>query len=130
LDVETLKYQFLARFDRDMIALARTHRLLDINDLHRLYEHSDYKLIVLERAGLLFTFNFHPEQSYQDYRFEAPPGNYRMLLTSDAARYGGHGSLTADQEHLALPEINGHTDQHHLSLYLPSRTAIVLRHLD
>jgi 1,4-alpha-glucan branching enzyme len=113
-----------------MIALAQKHCLLDINDLHLLYEHSDNKVIVFERAGLLFAFNFHPEQSYNDYRFEAPPGTYCMLLTSDATQYGGHGRLTADQKHLALPEKNGHNDQHHLSLYLPSRTAIVLRHLD
>jgi hypothetical protein len=52
-----------------------------------------------------------------------------MVLTSDATQYGGHGRLTADQEHLALPEKNGHKGQHHLSLYLPSRTAIVLQHL-
>ena len=130
VDDDNLKYQFLARFDRDMIALAKKHRLLDATDLHLVYEHSDNKLIVFARAGLLFAFNFHPAQSYSDYRFEAPPGTYRMLLTSDAARYGGHGRLTADQEHLALPEKNGHNDQHHLSLYLPSRTAIVLRHLD
>jgi hypothetical protein len=50
-----------------------------------------------------------------------------MLLTSDAAQYGGHGRLTAGQEHLALPEKNGHEDRHYLSLYLPSRTAIVLQ---
>jgi hypothetical protein len=52
-----------------------------------------------------------------------------MLLTSDAPQYGGHDRLTADQEHLALPEKNGHKGRHHLSLYLPSRTAIVLQHL-
>jgi 1,4-alpha-glucan branching enzyme len=113
-----------------MIALAKTHRLLDTADLHLVYEHSDNKLIVFARAGLLFAFNFHPAQSYNDYRFEAPPGTYRMLLTSDAARYGGHSRLTADQEHLALPEKNDHNGQHHLSLYLPSRTAIVLQHFD
>jgi hypothetical protein len=53
-----------------------------------------------------------------------------MLLTSDALQYGGHGRLTADQEHLALPERNGHNSRHHLSLYLPNRTAIVLQYLD
>jgi hypothetical protein len=53
-----------------------------------------------------------------------------MLLTSDAAQYGGHGRLAADQEHLAVPEKNGHNGRHHLNLYLPSRTAIVLQHLD
>jgi 1,4-alpha-glucan branching enzyme len=129
VDDDNLKYQLLARFDRDMIALAKTHRLLDTADLHLVYEHSDNKLIVFARAGLLFAFNFHPAQSYNDYRFEAQPGTYRMLLTSDAARYGGHGRLAADQEHLTLPEKNGHPDQHHLSLYLPSRTAIVLQHM-
>jgi hypothetical protein len=51
-----------------------------------------------------------------------------MLLTSDAARYGGHDRLTADQKHLTLPEKSGHPGQHHLSLYLPNRTAIVLQH--
>jgi 1,4-alpha-glucan branching enzyme len=129
VDDGNLKYQFLARFDRDMIALAKTHRLLDTTDLRLVYEHSDNKLIVFARAGLLFAFNFHPAQSYNDYRFETPPGTYRMLLTSDDARYGGHSRLTADQEHLALPEKNGHNGQHHLSLYLPSRTAIVLQHM-
>ena len=130
VDDDNLKYQFLARFDRDMIALARKHRLLDVNDLHLLYEHSDNKVIVFGRAGLLFAFNLHPSQSYSDYRFEAPAGAYRMLLTSDAAQYGGHGRLKVDQEHLALPEENGQNGLHHLSLYLPSRTAIVLQHLD
>jgi 1,4-alpha-glucan branching enzyme len=129
VDDDNLKYQFLARFDRDMIALAKTRRLLDTTDLNLLHEHSDNKVIVFGRADLLFAFNFHPAQSYNDYRFEAAPGTYRMLLTSDAAGYGGHGRLSADQEHLALPEKNGHPDQHHLSLYLPSRTAIVLQHM-
>jgi 1,4-alpha-glucan branching enzyme len=125
VDDDNLKYQLLARFDRDVIALAKTHRLLDTADLHLLYEHSDNKVIVFERAGLLFAFNFQPAQSYNDYRFEAPPGTYRMLLTSDAAQYGGHGRLTADQQHLTLQE----KDTNYLSLYLPNRTAIVLQHL-
>ena len=128
VDDDGLKYQFLARFDRDMIALAHRHGLLDIDDLHLLYEHSDNKVIVFGRSGLLLAFNFHPEHSYDDYRFEAPPGTYRLLLTSDATQYGGHGRLAADQEHLSLPEKNGHNGRHYLSLYLPSRTAIVLQH--
>ncbi len=129
VDDDNLKYQFLARFDRDMIALAKSHRLLDSADLRLIYEYSDNKIIVFKRADLLFAFNFHPQQSYPGYRFEAPSGTYRMLLTSDAAQYGGHGRLTADQEHLALPAKNEHEDRHYLNLYLPSRTAIVLQHM-
>ena len=129
IDDDNLKYQYLARFDRDMIALAKTHRLLDTADLQLLYEHSDNKVLVFKRADLLLAFNFHPNRSYTDYRFEAPSGSYRMLLTSDATTYGGHGRLIADQEHQALPGTDNDEGKHHLSLYLPSRTAIVLQHL-
>jgi 1,4-alpha-glucan branching enzyme len=128
VDDNNLKYQFLARFDRDMIALAKTHCLLDKADLRLIYVYSDNKIIVFKRADLLFAFNFHPQQSYPGYRFEAPSGTYRMLLTSDAVQYGGHGRLAEDQGHLTLPEKNAHEDRHYLSLYLPSRTAIVLQH--
>ncbi|MGD9279363.1 MAG: alpha amylase C-terminal domain-containing protein [Desulfobacterales bacterium] len=128
VDDDNLKYQFLARFDRDMIAMAKTHQLLDNADLRLIYVYSDNKIIVFKRADLLFAFNFHPQQSYPGYRFEAPAGTYRMLLTSDAAQYGGHGRLAADQKHLTLLEKNAHEDKHYLSLYLPSRTAIVLQH--
>jgi 1,4-alpha-glucan branching enzyme len=129
VDDNNLKYQYFARFDRDMIDLAKAHRLLETADLQLLYEHSDNKVLVFRRADLLFAFNFHPAQSYSDYRFEAPPGTYRMLLTSDAGIYGGHGRLTDAQEHLTLPEKTDHGSKHHLSLYFPSRTALVLQHL-
>jgi 1,4-alpha-glucan branching enzyme len=128
VDDERLKYQFLARFDRDMIALAKTHRLLDSTDLQLLYENSDNKIIVFKRGALLFAFNFHPQQSFPDYRFDAPPGTYLMRLTSDAAQYGGHGRLADDQQHLTLPEKSDHGSKQNLSLYLPSRTAMVLQH--
>ncbi len=129
VDDPNLKYQFLARFDRDMIDLAKTHRLLETPHRRLLYVHSDKKLMVFERAGLLFAFNFHPVHSYNDYRFEAPAGTYRMLLDSDAPQYGGHSRLTANQQHRSLPEKDDPEAKTFLSLYLPSRTAIVLQHL-
>jgi 1,4-alpha-glucan branching enzyme len=113
-----------------MIAMAKTHRLMDSADLHLIYEYSNNKVLVFKRADLLFVFNFHPQQSYPGYRFEAPSGTYRMLLNSDAAQYGGHSRLIADQEHLALAGKNELDKRHYLNLYLPSRTAIVLQHLD
>jgi 1,4-alpha-glucan branching enzyme len=129
IDDPNLKYQFLARFDRDMIDLAKTHRLLETPHRRLLYVHSDKKLIIFERAGLLFAFNFHPVHSYNDYRFEAPAGTYRMLLDSDAPQYGGHSRLTANQQHRSLPEKDDPEAKTFLSLYLPSRTAIVLQQL-
>ncbi len=128
VDDPLLKYQFLACFDRDMIELTKSHHLLDSTDLHLLYEYTDHKILVFARADLLFAFNFNPHQSYPDYRFEAPPGNYRLLLSSDDPSYGGHGRLTSDQVHMTQPEKGRRGKKHFLSLYLPSRTAFVLQH--
>ncbi len=128
VDDPQLKYHFLARFDRDMIAMAKSHRLLETADMQLIYEHADNKIIVFKRADLLFTFNFHPQQSYPDYRFEAPAGTYRSLLVSDDAQYGGHGRLKADQQHLAVNAKDGQAEKNYLSLYLPSRTALVLQY--
>ena len=42
------------------------------------------KLIVFERAGLLFIFNFHPTRSYTDYRVGVEkPGKYPFLIFAD-----------------------------------------------
>jgi 1,4-alpha-glucan branching enzyme len=82
---------------------------------------------VFERAGLLFAFNFHPHHSYSDYHFEAPAGRYKMVLDSDAPEYGGHGRLVAGREHLTSFDIVANRRVHLLSLYLPTRTALILQ---
>ncbi len=128
VDDPNLKYQYLLKFDRDMIALAKKYRLLDTSGPHLVYEHSDNKLTIFERSGLLFAFNFHPQQSFTDYRIETEPGSYKMLMDSDALQYGGHGRLVADQEHAT--ELDASRRNHSLSLYLPTRTAIILRHIN
>ncbi len=130
VDDPGLKYQFIAEFDRDMILTAKKFKILQNPALNLLYEHSDNKLLIFERAGLLYAFNFHPDRSYSDYRFAAPPGRYEMILDTDASQYGGHGRLVVDQEHLTLYDnIAGHQAAR-LSLYLPSRTALILRRIN
>jgi 1,4-alpha-glucan branching enzyme len=48
------------------------------------------KMLIFKRAGLLFVFNFHPVQSYTDYRvgIEAA-GEDHVALSSDEKRFGG-----------------------------------------
>lgn len=129
VDDSRLKYQFLASFDREMIALAKKFRLLQAPGPQLRYEHNDDKVLVFERAGLLFAFNFHPQNSYPDYQFEAPAGKYYMVFQSDAPEYGGHHRLEPAQEHVALSGAAKGDTRSFLSLYLPSRTALVLEHL-
>jgi 1,4-alpha-glucan branching enzyme len=127
VDDPGLKYRFLARFDRDMILLARHFHLLESSGPQLLFENSNDKVIAFERGGLLFVFNFHPSCSRSDYCFEAPPGKYRMIMDSDAPEYGGHGRLFRDQYHLTLHDTSGERERHLLSLYVPTRSALVLR---
>jgi 1,4-alpha-glucan branching enzyme len=129
VDDPELKYHFLAQFDRDMIELAKRFQILNFSGLHLLFEHDKDKVIAFERAGLLFVFNLNPACSHVDYRFEAPPGKYQMIMDSDARKYGGHGRLIPDQYHLTLFDNSGGRARHLLSLYLPTRTVIVLQPL-
>ncbi|MGD9287723.1 MAG: alpha amylase C-terminal domain-containing protein, partial [Desulfobacterales bacterium] len=125
MDDPNLKYQYLLKFDRDMIALAKKYRLLDTSGPNLVYEHSDNKITIFERSGLLFAFNFHPQHSYMDYRIETEPGRFKMLMDSDAMQYGGHGRLVTNQVHAT--ELDASRRIHLLSLYLPTRTAIILQ---
>jgi 1,4-alpha-glucan branching enzyme len=126
VDDPNLKYQFLAHFDRDMIALAKKHDLLKHGLIQLLYEHSKDKVIAFQRAGLLFVFNFNSILSHVDYPVKVPHHEYRLLLDSDRSEYGGHDRLQPDQRYL-----NTHMDQEKvppylIRLYLPNRTALVL----
>lgn len=125
-DDPNLKYRFLQAFDREMIRLIRQFPVLDDPWPYLLYEHNDDKVIAFSRAGLVFVFNFHPTRSYTDYAIHAPAGQYTMILNSDDAAFGGYNRLTPDQTHLTLPMPDTKT-AHRLFLYLPTRTALVLK---
>ena len=130
VDAPDLKYHLLDRFDKDMIGLVRDFGVLLSPRLALVYIHEEDKLLAFRRAGLLFVFNFHPVDSYSDYRFAAPRGKYRMVLDSDRPEYGGHGRLVPDQEHFSQRS-GGEADAcDRLSLYLPARTALVLKILN
>lgn len=50
-------------------------------------KHESNKVIAFERAGLLFIFNFHPYQSYTDYRVGVEiPGKYPFFTVSFVQR--------------------------------------------
>ena len=127
VDSPDLKYHLLARFDRNMIGLARKYNLYSDPAPNLLFEHNSDKLIAFERAGLTFIFNFHSHNSYSDYRIPAPPGKYDTILDTDQPKYGGHQRLDSDQVHFTQPGKD--KTSHLLSLYLPSRTAQVLEQI-
>lgn len=48
------------------------------------------KIVVVERGDLVMVFNFHPTNSYTDYRVGCcNPGAYKIVLSSDEECFGG-----------------------------------------
>ncbi len=125
-DDPSLKYHQLAVFDRAMIRLARQNGLLGTPPARLLHEHTANKILAFTRNNLLFAFNFHPAQSYADYRIDAPPGSWKLTLDTDRPEFGGHNRLTPEQVHHAFSPGGEDGRNRVLSLYLPARTGIVL----
>jgi 1,4-alpha-glucan branching enzyme len=84
----------------------------------------DNKTIIFERNNLIFLFNFHPTNSVSDYRFKVPDGGqYQIILNSDKKEFGGHERID-DQMVYPTVKLFGEC---FLSVYLPSRVALVLK---
>jgi 1,4-alpha-glucan branching enzyme len=125
-DNPDLKYRFLADFDRAMMELVgregfmpRALRLVCLREAD--------KVMVFERGGLVFLFNFHPTASWTDYPIELPPGAYDALLNSDEPRFGGHARIAAGQQFITHPVDIGGPRVMGIRVYLPARTALVLK---
>jgi hypothetical protein len=67
-------------------------------------KHEGDKVIVYERSGLLFIFNFHPTTSFTDYRVGVhEAGEYRIVLTSDEKKFGGFDNVTLGNKFTTTP---------------------------
>jgi 1,4-alpha-glucan branching enzyme len=78
------------------------------------------KVIVFERAGLLFVFNFHPTKSFADYRVGVDvAGEYRIVLSSDAKQHGGFENVDVNAKFFTTPlEWNGRKNWVHVRGFL------------
>ena len=121
-DNPELRYRDMLNFDRAMLHLAKDHRLLEAAPAQQLNLDSDNQCLMFERANLVFAFNFHPDRSIPDYQFPVhADGDYALALNSDAPEFGGFGRVDEEQ---VFP-----SPGRQLSIYLPSRTALVLKRL-
>ncbi len=71
--------------------------------------------------------NLSPVHSYEGYGIRVPRGSYKIVLNSDDRAYGGFGRVDSSFLY-PTEEIEGcNTDDGQLMLYLPHRTALVLK---
>ncbi|MDX2189870.1 MAG: alpha amylase C-terminal domain-containing protein [Bacteroidota bacterium] len=123
VDDEKLKYKFLNNWDREMLSMASKFQLLHSWGAQQLNMDGNNKVIICERKNLIFIFNFSPNNSIFDYKFNVLQGGaYKIILNSDANMFGGHGRIDTNMEYIAVKD----GDRYSLSMYLTNRTALVL----
>ena len=123
-DDPNLKYGDLLCFDKAMIALAKKHKIYQ-KKIRCLFIDAQAKVLVYERGGVVFALNFSPDRSYEGYWLTVPAsGKYRVVLSSDAAEFGGYDRVSTDMIYTAKKDADG---ARKLQIYLPARVAICLK---
>ena len=128
VDREDLKYQFLNNWDNDVMHLIGGTHNFQALPIRKLWDKDDDQILAYMRGDLVFVFNFNPVQSFSDYGFLAPAGEYHVVITSDNARYGGYGNVDEGVKHLTQPDpLYDSAGLGWLKLYIPARSALILR---
>ncbi|KAL6940132.1 alpha-1,4-glucan branching enzyme [Hanseniaspora vineae] len=131
VDDGLLRYKFLNEFDSAMQRLEHKYHWLKSPQAYVSLKNESDKVIVFERNGLLFVFNFHPNNSYQDYRVGVEaPGRYRIVLNSDNGLFGGHERIDDVSGEFFTTDMPWNNRANFLQVYIPCRTAIVLVKFD
>lgn len=117
-DDGNLRYKGLNEFDAKMIGYVKSEKIFD-GIPQQLYVDEERKVLIFKRKNSIFAFNFNPVASFENFRFQAPEGEYVTAFNSDESDFGGFSRLHDGDRHFT---VDGN-----LSLYLPCRCAIVLK---
>ncbi len=117
-----LKYEYLLRFEKEMVKMAKSLRLLR-SSANQLWLDNGAKTLIYQKGQGVFAFNLHPNNSYEGFFVPVPQaGRYQVVFATDDYCFGGQGRIYhAEYETTVQDGKNG------VLLYLPSRTALVLK---
>jgi len=126
VDDNMLRYRYLNEFDAAMQHLEERYGWLHSPQAYISLKHEGDKVVVFERAGLLWIFNFHPSNSYVDYRVGIEiPGEYQVVLDTDCKSFEGKGRISETGKYFTT-DFPWNNRANYLQVYIPSRVAIVL----
>jgi 1,4-alpha-glucan branching enzyme len=124
-DDHLLRYRFLNEFDSGMQHTEQKYGWLHSSQAYISLKNEADKVIVFERAGLLWIFNFHPTKSYPDYRVGVEQaGTYRVVLNTDSKAYGGFERIESGTRFFTTP-FRWNDRSNFTQVYIPTRTAVV-----
>ncbi|AET37581.1 1,4-alpha-glucan branching enzyme Ecym_1347 [Eremothecium cymbalariae DBVPG len=127
VDDKLLRYRQLYAFDKGMQEVERKYKWLNTAQAYVSLKHEVDKVIAFERNGLLFIFNFHPTQSFSDYRVGVDqPGKYRIVLNSDREEFGGYNRIDEATSEFHTTNLEWNNRKNFIQVYIPSRVALVL----
>ena len=135
-DNEDLRFKALGDFDEAMLGYLKSGKaLFGKRGIFgavptKLVANEPDKVLAYVRGDLLFAFNFNPTKSFTDYGVLVPPASdWKHLFDTDEPRFGGQGRIQPGVTYApALVSDRGELVQQ-IKLYLPARTAIVLKRI-
>lgn len=123
VDNKNLNYYLLNEFDKEMVNLIKKNNTLSYKP-YGITQNTPDGVIIFKRGELVFVFNFNPLNSFTDYGFEVDKGKYKVILNTDNKLFGG---LNRNDDSVIHETVNEDGIER-LKLYLPNRTAMVLKH--
>jgi len=128
VDNHDLCYHYLGDFDSAMIHLIGGMKGFQKTAVQEVWHNDGDQVLAYTRGDLLFVFNFSPDKSFADYGFLVKEGSYRVVLNTDSDAFGGNNLTDDSVEHFTISD-SLYVKQHKgwLKLYIPARTAVVLK---
>ncbi len=128
VDNKDLDYHYLGDFDREMLKVIKSEKNLIRTPVQEMWHNDADQILAYMRGDLLFVFNFSPNRSFTDYGFLVPTGSYDIVLDTDNKKFGGNGLNDDSMMHLtSYDSLYVNERKEWLKLYLPARSALVLR---
>ena len=119
-DNKKLRYKHLQNFDQALTKFLETSKVLPALPAKMIHHHGTDRVIAFERNNHIFIFNFSADQAFTDYGIPVEgEKDYKVALSTDQKKFGG---FTRIDTKIDYPVSEGR-----IHLYLPPRTAIVLR---
>ena len=128
VDNKELCFHYLGDFDAAMLKVLKKHRSFEKQNVVEIWHNDGDQVFAFRRGDLLFFFNFSPCNSYTDYGFMVEQGAYEYLLNTDDPAFGGNGFNDDKMIHYTVYDNRlARDNKGWLKLYLPTRTACILR---
>ena len=128
VDNKDLCYHYLGDFDEAMLKVIKSVKNFQKTPVVEVWHNDGDQILAFSRGDLLFVFNFSPDRSYTDYGFIVPQGSYDVVLNTDSKLYGGNEFADDSVRHFTnYDPIYERDGKGWLKLYIPARSAVVLR---